>query len=114
MAYPQPGFQTKEVEPWSEEGQTWRRLEVTFPDSVRSHSKHQTFYFDEVGLLRRNDYTNDLVAQGSRAFSYMSDHRAFDNLIYPTKRRIYRAGDDNLPIRDRVSIAIDYHRLEFG
>jgi hypothetical protein len=41
-----PGVQTREIEPWEEDGETWRRLEVTFPETIASHSKVQTYYFE--------------------------------------------------------------------
>ena len=108
-----PGFETREVEPWNEGGQVWRRLEVTFPDNVSAHSKMQTFYFDDTGLLRRNDYTADVLG-GSPAAHYTSEHKMFDGIVYPTKRRVYRRGPDNLPIRDVASVAIDYNELELS
>jgi hypothetical protein len=33
-----PDFETEEIEPWNENGERWRRLKVTFPDSVATHS----------------------------------------------------------------------------
>jgi hypothetical protein len=48
--------ETKEIEPWQENGETWRRLKVTFPASIATHSAEQTFYFDQEGLLTRHDY----------------------------------------------------------
>ena len=107
----QPGFDSREVEPWSEEGQIWRRLEVLFPDQVNTHSKMQTFYFDDVGLLRRNDYNNDVLG-GSPAANYTDEHITFDGIVYPTKRRVYRRGPDNKPVRDVIGVAIDYNKIE--
>src|SRR5262249_15952429 len=49
-------FESEEVEPWQEQGETWRALRVRFPRSIVTHSTEQTFYFDEKGLLRRHDY----------------------------------------------------------
>jgi hypothetical protein len=43
---------TEELAPWQEDGRTWRRLKVTFPDHFAAHSKEQTFYFDSDGLLK--------------------------------------------------------------
>src|ERR1700683_1705940 len=39
-----PGVQTKEIEPWQENGQTWRALAITFPDAIATHSTAQIFY----------------------------------------------------------------------
>lgn len=51
-----PGVETDEIRPWQENGETWRRLKVTFPASIATHSSDQTFYFDRQGLLKRHDY----------------------------------------------------------
>ncbi|EPR12449.1 hypothetical protein M527_01575 [Sphingobium indicum IP26] len=101
-----PGFTSEEVEPWDENGETWRRLKVTFPEGVPSHSTQQTFYFDQSGLLRRHDYSVEIMG-GTTSANYATDHKAFDGLIFPTKRRVYAAGADNRPILDRIAIAID-------
>lgn len=33
--YEQPGFETEEISPIQSDGETWRRLKVTFPENVR-------------------------------------------------------------------------------
>jgi hypothetical protein len=40
------GIECQEVEPWVEDGETWRALKVTFPKSYVTHSTEQTIYFD--------------------------------------------------------------------
>jgi hypothetical protein len=51
-----PGVGTREIEPWSEVGETWCRLEVTFPNEIATHSTVQTYYFDsDTSLQRRMD-----------------------------------------------------------
>lgn len=105
-----PGFVTQEIDPWDENGETWRRLEVTFPANVHTHSTRQVFYFDAAGLLRRHDYSVDIMG-GTASAHYASDHRAFGGLVFPTKRRVYATGADNRPILDRVAISIDIHDI---
>jgi hypothetical protein len=46
-----PGVETEELESWQENGEAWRRLKVTFPERIATHSTEQTFYFDRQGLL---------------------------------------------------------------
>jgi hypothetical protein len=45
-------FVTEEPSPSHEDGQTWRGLLVTYPDSIVAHTKRQTYYSDDAGLLR--------------------------------------------------------------
>lgn len=106
-----PGFVTEEVEPWCEDGEVWRGLRVTFPATVPSHSTVQTFYFNADGLLRRHDYSVEIMG-GTKSANYASDHKNFAGLVIPTKRRVYAAGPDNRPILDRVAVAIDFHSIE--
>lgn len=101
-----PGFVAEEVEPWNENGDEWRRLRVTFPATVPSHSTTQTFYFDPSGLLRRHDYSADVLG-GMPSANYATDHKEFGGLIFPTKRRVFARGPDNVPNRERIAVAID-------
>jgi hypothetical protein len=84
----QPGFVLEEIEPWTEGEERWRRLQVTFPAEVPTHSPRQVFYFDADGLLRREDYTADIVSSRGRSAHYCFDHKAFSGLVVPTQRRV--------------------------
>jgi hypothetical protein len=83
-----PGFVLEEIEPWTEGDERWRRLRVTFPADVPTHSPRQVFYFDARGLLRREDYTADIVSSRARSAHYCFDHQAFSGLVVPTRRRV--------------------------
>ena len=106
-----PGFQSEEIEPWDENGETWRRLKVTFPIEIHSHSREQIFYFDAAGLLRRHDYSVDIIG-GTSSANYALEHKSFGGIVYPTKRRVYNIGPDNRPLLERVAIVIDIHDID--
>jgi hypothetical protein len=106
-----PGFRTEEVEPWDEDGETWRRLNVTFPNELHSHSTEQTLYFDATGILRRHDYSVDVIG-GTSSAHYVTDPKAFGGIVFPTRRRVYNTGPDNRPVLDRVILAIDIKSVE--
>jgi hypothetical protein len=108
-----PGFIVEEVEPWSEDGEEWRRLKVTFPATVPSHSTVQIFYFDRSGLLRRHDYSADVLG-GMPSANYATDPKEFGGLIVPTKRRVFARTSDNRPVRERVAVAIDFKAIEIS
>jgi hypothetical protein len=82
----QDGVRCEEAEPYAEHGGTWRVLKVTFPPGMDVHCMEQKFYFDDTGLLRRNDYFTD-VARGNVAH-YTYDHHVFDGFVFPTRRRV--------------------------
>ena len=89
-----PDVRVVEIEPWTEVGphtiglpETWRRLEVTFPDSIATHNATQVFYFDDDGLQRRHDYAADVFG-GAPTAHYTERHREFAGLVLPTRRRV--------------------------
>ena len=57
-------FTTEEIAPWPENGQVWRTLLVTYPDTIVAHHRQQTYYFDDAGLLRRLDYSVNVLGGG--------------------------------------------------
>lgn len=59
--YSRPGFVTEEIRSIDAGGERWRRLKVTFPEHIKSHTKEQISCFGPDGLLRRHDYTVDIL-----------------------------------------------------
>ena len=104
--YTRPGFVTDEISPIEVGGETWRRLEVTFPDDIKSHTRKQVFCFGPDGLLRRHDFTIDIIA-GAPSELYATDYRDIDGIIIPTKRRAYALQGDGDPKAAPLMVAID-------
>ena len=104
--YTHEGFVTEELSSIRVEGETWRRLKVTFPDSVKSHSREQISCFGPDGLLRRHDYTVDILG-GATGLNYASNYRDVDGIIVPTKRRIYAYEGDYQLVKEPLLVAID-------
>lgn len=101
-----PGVETEELGEWHENGQTWRRLGLHYPDHITTHSADQVLYVDADGLLRRRDYQVD-IAGGSPAAHYMDDHTEFDGIVVPLKRIVHPRDDDGQPNRDIVTVSVD-------
>jgi hypothetical protein len=100
--YTWPGFVTEEITPIEADGEKWRRLSVTFPDQIKSHTRQQVSCFGPDGLLRRHDFIIDVIG-GAPSQLYASDYRDIDGIVIPTTRRAYASqGDDQL-----VMVAID-------
>jgi hypothetical protein len=104
--YTHEGFLTEELSSIRVDGETWRRLKVTFPDSVKSHSRQQISCFGPDGLLRRHDYTVDILG-GATGLNYASDYRDVDGIIVPTKRRVYAYEGDYQLVKEPLLVAID-------
>jgi hypothetical protein len=83
-----PGVEASEIEPWSEDGQTWRRLAVIFPKTIANHNANQVFYYDDAFMQRRMDYSPDVTGKAPVAH-YTHDPRTFDGFVFPTRRRVY-------------------------
>jgi hypothetical protein len=104
--YTHKGFVTEEIPSIEVEGEIWRRLKVTFPDNVKSHTKTQISCFGPDGLLRRHDYTVDILG-GATGLNYASDYLDVDGIIVPTKRRIYAYEGDYQLVMEPLLVAID-------
>ena len=113
FSFVKPGFQTEELSHWQEHGQTWRRLKVTFPSHIASHCKEQTFYFDADGLIRRHDYVAEVLGSSGPAAHYSSEHREFDGIKVPTKRRVYLIGENGSVMQEPLIVSIDLDNIEF-
>jgi hypothetical protein len=99
--YTWPGFVTEEIAPMEVDDETWRRLKVTFPDHIKSHTRQQISCFGPDGLLRRHDFAIDVVG-GAPAMLYATDYRDVAGITIPTTRRAWQDDDQLVP-----AVAID-------
>jgi hypothetical protein len=104
--YTRQGFETEEIASIQVESETWRRLKVTFPDNVKSHTRQQVSCFGPDGLLRRHDYTVDILG-GATGLNYASEYRDVDGIMVPTKRRVYAYEGDYQLLKEPLLVAID-------
>jgi hypothetical protein len=82
-----------------------RRLRVDFPARIPTHSRRQTFHFDENAVLQRLDYTAEVILGPlGRAKHRCFEHTWIDGLLIPTRRRVTPRG---APAPTLVSIEIE-------
>lgn len=62
------------------------------------------------GLLRRHDYTVDILG-GATGLNYASDDREADGLMFPTKRRVYAYEGDYQLVPEPLLVAVDISRI---
>jgi len=100
-------------EPCDRDDERWRRLEVVFPASFDTHSREQTFYFDEQGMLRRHDYVAEVVGGWAHGAHHCADHVEAGGLRFPTRRWVRPIGPGNrsLPFPTMVWIELDDIRV---
>jgi hypothetical protein len=108
--YTHDGFATQEIASIQVDGETWRRLKVTFPDNVKSHTREQISCFGPDGLLRRHDYTVDILG-GATGLNYASEYRNVDGIIVPTKRRVYAYEGNYQQVKEPLLVAIDFGEI---
>jgi hypothetical protein len=105
------GFTFEEMGSFPDPSGPLTRLRVTFPEEIPTHSRMQTFYFDGKGLLRRLDYTAEVIGGWAHAAHLCDQYKEFGPLRFPTRRRVrpIMAGDKPLPWPTLV--AIDVHEI---
>jgi hypothetical protein len=108
--YTYPGFECEEIEPWHEGGEEWRRLKVAFPASIVSHTKTQITHFGPDGLMRRHDYTVDILG-GTRGANYSTNYKDVQGIKMPTTRRIYAYDDAMQKVPEPLLVALDFGAL---
>ncbi|TFF35494.1 hypothetical protein [Mucilaginibacter psychrotolerans] len=109
----QPGVHVLEMDPWEENGETWRRLQVIFPDYIPTHSTRQVFYFSQEGLLKRHDYWPEVLGNNS-AVHYYSGYKEFNGIKAPTVHRIYPLNDaDQTPVKDILLVSLDIFNITY-
>jgi hypothetical protein len=107
------GVEVSEVDPWNENGETWRVLRARFPSAIATHSAVQDFYFGSDLRLRRHDYRMD-VAGGFDAAHLVYDYIEVEGILIPTRRRAYVRDSNLRPIRSPVMVSIDVSNVWFS
>lgn len=83
--FAEPGFEVTEGKPYNAGNEKWRRLQVKYPAAYPTHSREQTLYFNEKGLLQRLDYVVEVVQGGASHFCLK--YETVSGIVFPTHRR---------------------------
>ncbi len=105
------GFIIRELDPAPGDPLAVCRLLVTFPDDIPTHSKQQVFYFDKELLLRRLDYTAEVVGSWARAAHFCESYRTFGGIKVPTHRRVLPMLFGNRPLPGPTLVSIHVHDI---
>jgi hypothetical protein len=89
-----------------------KRLRITFPEDIPTHSKSQTFYFDEQLLLRRLDYTAEVVGSWAHAAHLCEEYRTFGEIKAPTRRWVLPLLFGDRPMPGPTLVAIEVHYIQ--
>jgi hypothetical protein len=108
--YTQEGFETEEIASIEVNGERWRRLKITFPNRIKSHTREQISCFGPDGLIRRHDYTVDILG-GATGLNYASEYRDVEGIIFPAKRRIFAYEGDYQLVPEPLLVGIDMGQI---
>lgn len=68
----------------------WRtRIDVEYPHGAHTHSKLETFYFDDTGLLVRHDYRPEVSSPVARAANFLHEYKNCDGLLITERRKVH-------------------------
>jgi hypothetical protein len=87
------------------------RLQVKFPEDLPTHCKEQIFHFDRNYLLRRLDYTAEVVGRWAHAAHLCENYRDFEGVKIPTTRRVRPIVIGSRPLPGPTIVAIDIHEF---
>jgi len=103
----------EEMPDWSEKGETWHRLKITFPEDIATHSTVQTIYFGDDGLLRRHDYDVE-IAGNTPGAHYIGGYTDVQGIKIPTNRRIFPRQSDGQAMAEPLVVSIDLHDIQLS
>jgi hypothetical protein len=70
------------------DGRALTGVDVELPAALHTHSRRQTFYFDDDGMLRRHDYVADIVGWWARGAHLWRDFVTAHGIEVPRVRHV--------------------------
>lgn len=107
-----PGFIFVREKPYIENDEEFKRINVIFPENIHTHCREQVFYFDNFNLLRRIDYTAEVIGKWAHAAHYCYDYVKYNGISYPTLRRVFLRKNDGTHMEIPVIIWIKISKIE--
>jgi hypothetical protein len=87
------------------------RIQAIFPGDIPTHCRKQVFYFDDSRLLRRLDYTAEVVGRWAHAAHFCYDYRTFGKLRVPVRRRVLPIFFSDRPLPWPTLVALEVHSV---
>jgi hypothetical protein len=85
--YTEPGFTVEEIDPWQEDGETWRVLKIGFPSDIEAPARVQYAYYGAEGLLRRTRYRLG-GAEDTDRVDYVSSYQEINGIWLPLAHEV--------------------------
>jgi hypothetical protein len=87
-------------------------LQVTWPERPAGHSRVQTLYVSDDGLIRRFDYQID-VAGGARGARLLDGYADIAGIMVLSNHKIYARDDQDNVILEQLMVSIDVDQVKF-
>lgn len=100
-----PGFEVQE-------DPDRRRLRVTFPEALPTHSRRQVFHLDESGRIARHDYTAEVFGKWATAAHKCLAYERHAGLVVAVRRRVVPRGPGGLALPGPTLVSIRIDRVE--
>lgn len=107
------GVECEDAGEWVEDGETWRKVSLRYPDTLEVFSKVQALYVGADLLVRRLDYDVEIAGDTPGAH-YVSDYTTVSGIAFPTRRRIYPRGPDGRRMAEPLVVSIDLSDIRLG
>jgi len=106
FALGEPDYEVTEIPSIDQDGLLLRGLRVRFPPNIHTHCREQSLYFEDRGLLRRQDYEVD-VAGKFRAGHLISEYVDVQGLLFANKRRVFGRNEDGTLQLEKMPVSVD-------
>jgi hypothetical protein len=101
-----PGVEVAAAGPWAGDGESWRGVRATFPETIDTHSATQLYYFDAEGRLARLDYEPE-VNGGAPTAHYQPEHVTAGGLVVASRHEVFARNPDGTPDRSWMPIGLE-------
>jgi hypothetical protein len=108
-----PGFRVEEIDPWTADATTLRRLQVHWPSYLATHCTRQILYVDDLGRFARHDYEVEILGNAPAAHLF-DEYATVGGITMPTQHRIYGRGPDGEVDTSAAIVTIDIDDIGFG
>ncbi|NYF79034.1 hypothetical protein [Granulicella arctica] len=99
--YTGPGFIVEEIDPWHEDGETWRVLRIGFPLDIETPARVQYAYYGDDGLLRRTRYRLG-SAEGTECVDYVSSYQQVSGIWLPVAHEVLACDSDGRRLPNKL------------
>ncbi len=88
--FSQHGFECRQGSDYRDaDGSVLSTLHVRYPSHIPTHSRQQVFYFDQQGLLKRNEHKAEATSAIAIGSHYSRDYKNVEGLELATRRTVF-------------------------